>query len=106
MDGQVGTSVSHRRHRRRRRPSPHPSPPNKTHTPGPSVLVVGNEGNGLSDAVRAELRAGGVTGGRIPLAGMCFDLYDCMRGRVCPDLLPASHSRPFNQNMKYGRRRD
>lgn len=47
----------------------YPSPPKNKHLSGPSVLVVGNEGSGLSDAVRAELRAGGVTGGRIPLAG-------------------------------------
>lgn len=39
------------------------------HNPGPSVLVVGNEGSGLSDAVRTELSAGAIKGGRIPLAG-------------------------------------
>lgn len=41
-----------------------------TYETGPSVLVVGNEGNGLCDAVRTELAGGkGVKGGRIPLAG-------------------------------------
>ncbi len=41
--------------------------------------MVGNEGNGLSDAVRAELKSGGVKGGRIPLAGtMMGHNYYCL----------------------------